>query len=205
MPATPRNDQVAEFEGDAATVDEQISSREAELVSYIARLCAAAQKLADSGVPDDLEKSGVRGPARFLRSDFDALLQLLKRDNLPPEMPEKEILFQELLLMRNVLDFACDISSQTRLTAVVQRAATKRTDKARTQKGGEVIRTRFAPDKERRWNAIREIYEAARADLRSGGYIKRILESTYKIQVTDKTVRDDMRKMNLPTARKKPG
>ena len=120
-------------------------------------------------------------------------------------MPEKEILFQELLLMRNVLDFACDISSQTRLTAVVQRVATKRADKARTQKGGEVIRTRFAPDKEKRWKAIREIYEATRADLRSGGYIKGKLESTYKIQVTEKTVRADMRTMGLPTARKKPG
>jgi len=205
MPATPRNDQVAEFEGDAATVDERISYHEAGLVSYVDRLCATANKLAVSDLVDDIEGANVRAAALFLRRDFDALLQILKRHDLPVNMSEKEILVQELVLMRNVLDFACDISSQTRLTAGVQRVAKKRADKARTQKGGEVIRTRFAPGKEKRWKAIREIYEAARADLRSGGYIKGKLESTYKIQVTEKTVRADMRTMGLPTARKKPG
>jgi len=205
MPATPRNDQVAEFEGDAATVDERISYHEAGLVSYVDRLCATANKLAVSDLVDDIEGANVRAAALFLRRDFDALLQILKRHDLPVNMSEKEILVQELVLMRNVLDFACDISSQTRLTAGVQRVAKKRADKARTQKGGASTKALFAPDKEKRWNAIREICAATRADLRSGGYIKRKLESTYKIEVTEKTVRDDMRKMNLPTARKKHG
>ena len=205
MPATPRNDQVAEFEGDVATVDERISYHEAGLVSYVDRLCATANKLAVSDLVDDIEGANVRAAALFLRRDFDALLQILKRHDLPVNMSEKEILVQELVLMRNVLDFACDISSQTRLTAGVQRVAKKRADKARTQKGGASTKALFAAEKERRWNAIREIYEGTRADLLSGGYIKGKLESTYKIQVTEKTVRADMRTMGLPTARKKPG
>ena len=137
MPATPRNDQVAEFEGDAATVDERISYHEAGLVSYVDRLCATANKLAVSDLVDDIEGANVRAAALFLRRDFDALLQILKRHDLPVNMSEKEILVQELVLMRNVLDFACDISSQTRLTAGVQRVAKKRADKGGSKKVGK--------------------------------------------------------------------
>jgi hypothetical protein len=130
------------------------------------------------------DTNAVRPPIRFLQA---GLHHLLEAGRVLEDSSYRAAYFRHLLL---VIMAAYHLGGYTRVTRTVETVVRRQTQ----QKGAKAAQAKASPERQRRHDAIKEIWPHAR--YKTAAHVHRQL-TTKGFKVTEKTVRQDLRELGL--------